>query len=112
MTGLAWVYLGGAIMTEVAATLGLRASEGFRRRRWIAPVVAGYVAAFGLLALSLQHGMPVGIAYGVWAAVGIALTAILARFIFTEPLTTRMLIGIALIGIGVLLVEVGATTAA
>lgn len=46
-------------------------------------------------------------AYGIWAATGVALTAVLARLIFDEPLSLTMVFGILLIGAGVLLVEVG-----
>ena len=109
---MSWLFLSAAIVVEVAATLGLRASDGLRRRRWIAPVAVAYVAAFTFLALSLDSGMPVGVAYGIWAAVGIALTAVLARVIFAEPLTVRMVIGIVSIGIGVLCVELGSHAAA
>ncbi|SEH78923.1 small multidrug resistance pump [Mycolicibacterium rutilum] len=97
--------LAAAIVIEVVATLALRASDGFRRKVWIAPVVAGYVASFYLLWLTLGLGMPVGIAYGVWTACGVALVAVIARFLFAEPLTWVMALGIALIVGGVLTIE-------
>src|ERR1700716_463176 len=95
-----WWALGGAILIEVVATLSLRASDGFRRKGWIAPVIAGYLASFYLLWLSLSMGMPVGIAYGIWTACGVALVAVVARFLFQEPLTWVMALGIALIVAG------------
>lgn len=49
--------------------------------------------------------MPVGVAYGVWTACGVALVAIMARFLFNDPLTMKMAIGIALIVSGVLTIE-------
>jgi len=100
-----WLVLAAAIGVEVFATLGLRASDGFRRRAWIVPVAAGYLASFYLLWLTLGLGMPVGIAYGVWTACGVALVAVLARYLFGDPLTAKMLIGIALIIGGVLTIE-------
>ncbi|WP_299557443.1 SMR family transporter [uncultured Mycolicibacterium sp.] len=101
-----WLALAGAILVEVAATLALRASEGLRRRAWIVPVVAGYAVSFWLLWLTLRLGMPVGIAYGVWTACGVALVAVVARVLFADPLTPRMVAGIALIAAGVLMIEV------
>lgn len=101
-----WWALAGAIVVEVAATLSLRASDGFRRKAWIAPVVLGYVASFVLLWWTLALGMPVGIAYGIWTACGVALVALIARWLFAEPLTRTMLLGIALIVAGVLTIEV------
>lgn len=97
--------LAAAILFEVFATLSLRASEGFRNKAWIAPIVLGYLASFYLLWLTLTLGMPVGIAYGVWTACGVALVAVIARFMFTEPLTWVMALGIALVVGGVLTIE-------
>jgi len=102
-----WLLLIGAIITEVAATMSLRASEGLRKTKWIAPVAVFYITAFTLLTFSLSAGMPVGIAYGIWAASGVALTAVGARVFFKERLTPRMLAGIALIAVGVLVIELG-----
>lgn len=104
---MTWLWLAAAIVSEVAATLSLRASDGLRRRRWLILVVIGYVAAFGSLAMSLSAGMPIGVAYGVWTATGIVLVALLARAIWRDPITPRMLLGMAIIIAGVLLVELG-----
>jgi small multidrug resistance pump len=49
--------------------------------------------------------MPVGIAYGVWTACGVALVAVIARYLFAEPLTWVMVAGIGLIVSGVLTIE-------
>jgi small multidrug resistance pump len=64
-----------------------------------------YLASFYLLWLTLSLGMAVGIAYGVWTACGVALVAVAARFLFGEPLTWLMGLGIALIVAGVLTIE-------
>jgi small multidrug resistance pump len=68
-------------------------------------VVIGYVASFSLVSWTLSLGMPVGIAYGVWSACGVALVALLAKVLFAEPLTPLMMLGIALIIAGVLTIE-------
>ncbi|BBY30063.1 DMT family transporter [Mycolicibacterium sediminis] len=102
---MTWVVLFCAIGIEVCATLALRASDGFRRKVWIAPVVLGYLASFYLLWLTLSLGLPVGIAYGVWTACGVALVAVVARYLFGDPLTVKMLVGIGFIVAGVLVIE-------
>ncbi|GAB3298118.1 MULTISPECIES: DMT family transporter [Pseudoclavibacter] len=103
---LGWILLAGAILSEVGGTLSLRkAVDG--SRLWYVPVVIGYVTAFTLLSSTLAQGVPLGVAYGIWAAVGVALTAVLSHYLFKEPFTWMMAAGIALIGAGVLLVEVG-----
>ena len=100
-----WLTLAGGIVLEVIATLSLRASDGFRKRKWLAPVILGYVGSFWLVYLTLSLGMPVGIAYGVWSACGVALVAVLAKFLFGEPLTPTMVLGIGLIIAGVLTID-------
>jgi small multidrug resistance pump len=100
-----WLVLAVAIAVEVFATLGLRGSDGFRKKAWIAPVVLAYLTSFYLLWLTLALGLPVGIAYGVWTACGVALVAVIARYVFGDPLTVRMLLGIGLIIAGVLTIE-------
>jgi small multidrug resistance pump len=100
-----WLALVGAILVEVCATLSMRASDGFRKRAWIAPVVIVYLISFALLWLTLRLGMPVGIAYGVWTACGVALVAVADRILFKERLTPLMMAGIALIMCGVLTID-------
>ena len=100
-----WILLGLAIASEVTATLSLRGSidNGYL----YILVAVGYILAFYILAQVIKLGTPVGVAYGIWAAAGVSLTAVLATFIFTEPFTLFMGIGIAVIIGGVLLVELG-----
>lgn len=104
---MSWLLLIGAVVGEVASTLALRVAAG-GRRAWYAIVVVGYVIAFTLLSGALRAGMPLGVAYGVWAAAGIVLTALFSKLLFREPLTPVMGVGMAMIVVGVLLVELGA----
>lgn len=53
------------------------------------------------------EGLALGVAYGIWAATGVALTAVFSRILFKEPLTQVMTAGIGLIIIGVLMIELG-----
>ncbi|MDX1891951.1 multidrug efflux SMR transporter [Mycolicibacterium sp. 050158] len=103
-----WAYLTAAILTEVGATLSLRASQ--EHSAWLVTVVLGYAAAFALLTLVLRQGLPVGVTYGIWGATGTALTAILAAVLFGDPFTWPIALGIALIVAGVLFIEFGSRT--
>ncbi|MFF7360506.1 SMR family transporter [Streptomyces sp. NPDC008125] len=105
-----WLFLVGAIASEVAATLALRAA--LDARPWFVLVVAGYVAAFTMLALVLREGMPIGVAYGIWGASGVAVTAVLAALLFGDPLTWLMGLGVVAVAGGVMTVELGAQRAA
>lgn len=105
---MGWVYLAIAILCEVAGTLSLRvASTG--RKAWYAAVAVGYAIAFVLLSLTLAHGIGLGVTYGIWAAAGVALTAIASKVFFKESLTFVMTFGIGLVIVGVLLIETGTT---
>ena len=104
---MAWLFLTVSILTEVAGTLSLRmAARG--RRRWYAAVAVGYLVAFTCLSLVLAEGMALGVAYGIWSASGVALTALAGRVLFREPFTWVTAAGVALIAGGVLLIELGA----
>ena len=100
-----WALLAGAIIAEVIGTMSLRATVD--KPLWIPVVVAGYLTAFVLLGLTLRAGTPIGIAYGVWGACGVALTAVLGAVIFAERLSLTTLAGIAVIIAGVVTIEIG-----
>lgn len=104
-----WLLLGGAIGTEVTGTLALKAA--IAHPAWYAVVAVGYVASFLFLSAVLRARLPLGVAYGIWGALGVALTAILGAVIFTEPLNVLIFAGIALIIGGVLTVELGSQRA-
>lgn len=103
---MSWLLLSGAILAEVVGTLSLRVAAG-GRRAWYLPVIGAYVVAFAMLSGALAAGMPLGVAYGLWAAVGIVLTALASRALFGEALTPMMLAGFGMIAVGVLLIELG-----
>jgi small multidrug resistance pump len=103
----AWPPLLIAIVLEVSATLSLRAAEGFTHPWWLVPVVIGYTGSLWLLSVVLDRGMPVGVAYGIWSAIGVVLTAVLGTVLFGETLGTAQIIGVGAIVAGVLLVELG-----
>lgn len=104
-----WGWLAAAILMEVGATLSLRGA--LDRPALYLVVVLGYVGSFVALTMVLRAGMALGIAYGIWGASGVALTAVLAAVIFGDPLTVVMAVGIVLVIGGVLCVELGAQAA-
>lgn len=100
-----WCLLGAAIAAEVTGTMLLRAS--IDAPGWSVGVVVSYLIAFAMLGLTLREGMAVGVAYGVWGAVGVALTALLGTVIFDETLSVTAIVGIGVIIVGVLVVHSG-----
>jgi small multidrug resistance pump len=102
-----YVLLALAIVAELFATLCLRASEGFSRPLPGIGSVAGYVLSFWLLSVVLARGMPVGIAYAIWSAIGVATVALLGWWLFEESLTLVQGGGLVLIVAGVVALELG-----
>lgn len=105
----AWTWLAGAISSEVIASLSLKGA--LTTPALYAVVGIGYLAAFTCISLALRRGMALGVAYGIWGALGVTLTALLSAVLFKEPLTALMGVGIALVVAGVLVVELGAQKA-
>lgn len=106
----AWLLLLVAVACEVTAALSLKAA--LDRPALYAVVAAGYGAAFVLLARVLALGMPLGVAYGVWGALGVSATALLSATLLGESLTPLMALGLALVVGGVATVELGSQAAA
>jgi small multidrug resistance pump len=59
-------------------------------------VIAGYVISIYLLSLTLKS-IPVGIAYAIWAGLGIVLIALIAWRVHGQRLDTPAIVGMAMI---------------
>jgi small multidrug resistance pump len=100
------LLLVAAILSEVAASLSLK---GALHRPALYLVVAfGFAIAVILLLELLRRGAPLGTVYGIWAASGVALTAVFSSLIYGEPLTPLAALGLVIVVGGVLMVELGA----
>jgi small multidrug resistance pump len=108
---MVWVLLAGAILSEVLATISLRLSEGFSKAIPSTVVVVGYLLSFVLLAQVLKRGLSVGVAYGIWAAVGVSLVALIGAVFLGESLTWVQVGGLVLVIAGVVAVQSGASVA-
>jgi len=98
-----WIYLAFAIVFEVMGTTALKAADGFSRPVPVLFVVFGYLAAFFFLGMSLKS-LPVGVAYAIWAALGMVLIAVSGWLVFGERLDAWAIAGIILIIGGVVLI--------
>lgn len=104
---MGYLLLTVAIIGEVCGTTALKLSEGFSKPIPSVFVVLGYGVAFWMLALVLQAGVPIGVAYAIWAAAGVALVAVIGAVFFAEQLTPTMIVGLVLVVGGVTLLELG-----
>ena len=106
---MAWTYLLFAILAEVIATSALKASDGFRVGPAAFLTVAGYLTSFWFLGLAFRE-IPLGVAYAVWAGVGIFTVTLIGVFWFGQSLSTTGLFGIAMIGCGIVILRLGTNT--
>jgi len=99
-----WLFLGVAIAAEVVATSSLKASAGFTKLWPSLLVVLGYVVAFYFLSLTLKT-IPIGIAYAIWAGLGIVLISVAGWLIFGQKLDFASIFGMGLIVAGVVVIN-------
>ena len=103
-------YLTIAIVAEVIATNALKSSDEFTKLIPSIVVVIGYGVAFYFLSLVLKT-IPVGIAYAIWAGMGVVLVAIVAAIVFRQIPDLPAIIGMALIVSGVAIINIFSKTA-
>ncbi len=101
---LCYLYLLLAIVTETIATVSLIYTREFSRFWPSAGVLLLYVIGLFFLTLSLRI-IPLGIAYAIWAGLGIVLVAILGFVLHGQKLDTFAIIGICLILAGILIIN-------
>jgi small multidrug resistance pump len=94
-----------AILSETIATSALKSSEGFTKFWPSILVIAGYGAAFYLLAQTLR-AIPLGVAYAIWSGVGIVLITLVGWLMYDQKLDAPTLFGIGLIASGIIVMNV------
>lgn len=101
---LAYLYLAIAIIAEVVATASMKAIDGFNKPLPLLLVIGGYSLAFWMLILVVRT-IPIGIAYAIWAGLGIVLVSVAAFLIYGQKLDLPALLGMALIVAGVVVIH-------
>lgn len=103
--GRSYLFLALAIVFEIIATTFLKKSEEFSKLWPSVVTVIGYAFAFYFLSLSLRQ-IPVGITYAIWSGVGIVFITIIGVVAFKQVPDLPAIIGIALIMLGVIVINV------
>ncbi|MFP3591195.1 DMT family transporter [Chryseobacterium sp. SIMBA_038] len=103
--GRSYIYLILAIVFEIIATTFLKKSEEFSKLLPSIVTVIGYSAAFYFLSVTLRQ-IPVGITYAIWSGVGIIFITIIGIVAFKQIPDLPAIIGIALIVIGVIVINI------
>lgn len=83
---MAWIFLVGAGLFEVAWAAGLKESHGLTRPLPTAFMVVTMAISFILLSAALKT-LPIGTAYAVWVGIGAVGTALLGILFLNEPAT-------------------------
>lgn len=106
---MGYLFLAGAIVAEVIATAALKFATADGTNKIVAFVIVtlGYIAAFAMLLQSLTRGVPLGIAYAIWAGVGVVLVVVISWLFFKESLTLVQIVGMVLVIGGVTMLELG-----
>ena len=99
-----YLFLGLAIALEVIGSSFLAKSNGFTKLVPSIITVIAFSACFYFFSQALKS-IPLGIAYAIWAGLGIVLTALVSVFIFKQKLDFPAILGLVLIVSGVLVIN-------
>lgn len=97
---LAWLWLFGAVATDMVAVYALARSHGFRNAGYSILSITFIFFSF----FCLRHTVlviPLAVAYALWCVFGIFGTLIMGRIYFGQKLSRSQLIGVFLLTIGV-----------
>ncbi|GAA3019615.1 multidrug efflux SMR transporter [Kitasatospora albolonga] len=95
-----WLYLGIAVIFEIAVAIAAGKAEGFKNRPWTAAtLISGAIGTY-FLSKALQT-FNVGVGYAIWTSVsGIGIT-LLGAALFGQKLSWQKALGILVIIAGV-----------
>ena len=107
---MVYLLLSGAITFEIVATSLLKITDEFTKLVPSAAVIICYSVSFYLLSVTLRV-MDVGIAYAIWSGIGIVAVTCIAWVFYKQVMDTPALIGMALIIVGVMVINLFSKTA-
>ena len=93
---ISWLYLGIAVIFEIAVAISAGKSAGFTNVKWtISTLVSGAIATYFLSLARLVFD--IGIGYSIWTSVAGVGIVILGAMFFGERLTIKKIAGISLV---------------
>lgn len=101
---MSYVYLMGAIFSEILASTFLRLSEGFEETRYSIISLSLFSLSLYFLSKAIKV-IPLSVAYSLWAGLGIAGTLLAGFWIFQESVGSQQMWGTLLIIFGAILVR-------
>lgn len=102
-----WLFMAAAIVTEVVGTLAMKygAHRG-SQTLGLAVMYVMLVLSYTSLAMAVKR-IPLAVAYGAWESLGLILITLCSAWLFAEDLSPIKLMAIALIIVGIVLLERG-----
>lgn len=100
----AWIALGATVVLEVAATILLKASDGFTVLAPSVGSIASFVATLFALSIALRR-IPTSVAYAVWTGAGSAGVTVLGIVFFGDVMTPLSWIGLVFVVVGVVVIN-------
>jgi small multidrug resistance pump len=100
----AWFLLMLAIASEVIGTSCLKLSAGMSRPLPALVVLAAYGTSMVLLSRVVQT-LPLGLTYALWSGIGIVAIVLVGLLLYRQVPSPGQLVGMAMIGIGVVIVN-------
>ncbi|WP_336981396.1 MULTISPECIES: SMR family transporter [unclassified Cedecea] len=99
-----YVILAISICAETLATTMMKASDGFSRLVPSVVVVVGYAISFYGLSQVVKT-MNIGIAYAIWAGMGIFLVSVMSFLFYKQKLDLPAISGMLFIAVGIMIIQ-------
>src|SRR5258707_1219932 len=99
-----YVILAISICAETIATTMMKASHGFTRLIPSIIVIIGYSISFYGLSQVVKT-MNIGIAYAIWAGMGIFLVSFMSFLFYKQKLDLPAIVGMLCIAIGIVIIQ-------
>ncbi|MDQ8739129.1 multidrug efflux SMR transporter [Paenibacillus sp. LHD-38] len=101
---MAYLFLAVSIIGELIGTSMLKASQGFTKLYPTIFTIVAFVTSFYFISLALKT-LPLNMTYAIWSGVGTVATALISVLIWKEKINTGSIVGIALVVIGVVVLN-------
>jgi small multidrug resistance pump len=101
----AWLLVAASVIAEVVGTVALKYSDGFSKLLPSGTAATCYALAIWLMAVAMRR-LDMGITYAVWAASGIAITAMVGVAFFGEHVSTVKALGLVCVVGGVVMLNI------
>lgn len=99
-----------AIIVGIFGAAMMKASQGFTVMPAVVMFVVAYTITYTLFIWVLKT-IPMGVAYALWSGIGIVATAVIGAVAWGETVNILIIVGIAVIALGVVLLNAATTDA-